>query len=80
MTRAPRPAPSDSLTHFDAAGRAHMVDIAAKAVTHRIAVARGTIRMKPQTLVLVRDGTAKKGDVVGVARIAAIQAAKRTAD
>jgi len=69
-----------SLTHFDAAGRAQMVDIADKAVTHRVAVARGTITMKPETLALVRDGTAKKGDVIGIARIAAIQGAKRTAD
>jgi len=69
-----------SLTHFDAAGRAQMVDIADKAVTHRVAVARGTITMKPETLALVRDGTAKKGDVIGIARIAAIQGAKRTAE
>jgi cyclic pyranopterin phosphate synthase len=69
-----------SLTHFDAAGRAQMVDIADKAVTHRMAVARGTITMKPATLALVRDGTAKKGDVIGIARIAAIQGAKRTAE
>ncbi|MCD6679093.1 MAG: cyclic pyranopterin monophosphate synthase MoaC [Burkholderiaceae bacterium] len=70
----------DSLTHFDAAGRAHMVDVGTKAETHRVAVARGTIRMKPETLALVRDGSAKKGDVIGVARIAAIQGAKRTSD
>ncbi|MCM5570660.1 cyclic pyranopterin monophosphate synthase MoaC [Burkholderiaceae bacterium FT117] len=69
-----------TLTHFDAAGHAHMVDIADKAVTHRVAVARGTILMKPETLALVRSGTAKKGDVIGIARIAAIQGAKRTAD
>ena len=69
-----------ALTHFDTAGHAHMVDIADKAVTHRIAVARGTIRMKPETLALVRDGSAKKGDVIGIARIAAIQGAKRTSD
>ena len=62
-----------TLTHFDSAGRAHMVDIADKAITHRIAVARGTIRMKPETLALVREGTAKKGDVIGIARIAAIR-------
>lgn len=80
MTRAPRASPGDALTHFDPAGRAHMVDVAGKAVTHRVAVARGTIRMKPATLALVREGTAKKGDVIGVARIAAIQGAKRTAD
>ncbi|HEY1043160.1 MAG TPA: cyclic pyranopterin monophosphate synthase MoaC [Telluria sp.] len=71
---------TDTLTHFDAAGQAHMVDVGAKADTHRIAVARGTIRMKPETLELVRSGTAKKGDVLGVARIAAIMGAKRTSD
>ena len=68
------------LTHFDAHGQAHMVDVAAKAETHRIARATGTIRMQPATLALVRSGSAKKGDVIGIARIAAIQAAKRTAD
>ena len=57
-----------------------MVDVAAKAETHRIAVAAGTIRMKPETLQLVATGTAKKGDVLGIARIAAIMGAKRTAD
>jgi cyclic pyranopterin phosphate synthase len=69
-----------TLTHFDAAGHAHMVDIADKAVTHRVAVAQGSIRMKPETLALVKSGSAKKGDVIGIARIAAIQGAKRTAD
>lgn len=68
------------LTHFDAQGQAHMVDVAAKAATHRVAVARGRITMQAATLALVRDGTAKKGDVLGVARIAAIQAAKKTSD
>jgi molybdenum cofactor biosynthesis protein MoaC len=68
------------LTHFDATGQAHMVDVSAKAETHRIARARGHIRMLPPTLALIEDGLAKKGDVLGVARIAAIQAAKRTAD
>jgi len=71
---------NESLTHFDAAGRAHMVDVGAKAETHRVAVARGTIRMKSETFALVRDGSAKKGDVIGVARIAAIQGAKRTSE
>lgn len=71
---------SDHLTHFDAAGQAHMVDVGAKNETHRVAVAAGTIRMKPETLELVRTGSAKKGDVLGVARIAAIMAAKRTSD
>ncbi|MCC7058677.1 MAG: cyclic pyranopterin monophosphate synthase MoaC [Burkholderiaceae bacterium] len=69
-----------ALSHFDGAGRAHMVDIADKAVTHRVAIARGSIRMKPATLALVRQGSARKGDVIGVARIAAIQGAKRTAE
>jgi cyclic pyranopterin phosphate synthase len=69
-----------TLTHFDIAGQAHMVDVGDKAVTRRIAVAEGRILMRPDTLALVLDGTAKKGDVLGIARIAAIQAAKRTAD
>lgn len=68
------------LTHFDAAGSAHMVDVGAKAVTHRVAVAAGRIVMRAETLARVREGTAKKGDVLGVARIAAIQGAKRTAE
>ncbi|MEQ5839701.1 molybdenum cofactor biosynthesis protein C [Paraburkholderia acidicola] len=68
------------LTHFDAAGQAHMVDVGGKQETKRIAVARGSIRMLPATFALIRDGHAKKGDVIGVARIAAIQGAKRTAD
>ncbi|WP_199541682.1 cyclic pyranopterin monophosphate synthase MoaC [Paraburkholderia kururiensis] len=68
------------LTHFDDSGKAHMVDVGAKAETRRIAVARGSIRMLPETFALIRDGGAKKGDVIGVARIAAIQGAKRTAD
>ena len=69
-----------SLTHFNAAGEARMVDVGAKAVTERVAVATGRIRMLPATFALIRDGRASKGDVLGVARIAAIQAAKRTAD
>jgi cyclic pyranopterin monophosphate synthase len=68
------------LTHFDAQGQAHMVDVAAKAETHRIARASGHIRMLPATLALIESGTAKKGDVLGVARIAAIQASKRTSE
>ena len=75
------PAPdAPALTHFDAAGQAHMVDVAAKAETHRVARASGVIRMQPATLALIAGGTAKKGDVLGVARIAAIQAAKRTSE
>jgi len=70
---------SRKLTHFGPRGDAHMVDVGAKASTHRIAVASGRIRMRPATLALVAAGGAKKGDVLGVARIAAIQAAKRTA-
>lgn len=69
-----------SLTHFDASGQAHMVDVGGKPATHRVAVATGRITMQPATFALVAGGTAKKGDVLGVARIAAIQAAKRTSD
>ncbi len=71
---------SSPLTHFDAQGQAHMVDVSGKSETHRVARATGTIRMQPATLALITAGTAKKGDVIGVARIAAIQAAKRTAE
>ena len=71
---------NDQLTHFDATGQAHMVDVTNKSDTHRIAVAAGTIRMKPETLALVVSGSAKKGDVLGIARIAAIMGAKRTSD
>jgi cyclic pyranopterin monophosphate synthase len=72
--------PAGGLTHFDAQGQAHMVDVAAKDVTHRVAVAEGHIDMLPATLQAIVAGTAKKGDVLGIARIAAIQGAKRTAD
>ena len=68
------------LTHFDGEGRAHMVDVGDKAVTDRIAVAACHISMKPETLTLIAEGRAKKGDVLGVARLAGIMAAKRTAD
>ena len=71
---------AQKLTHFDAAGAARMVDVGAKEMTHRVAVARGAITMLPATLALVVAGSAKKGDVLGVARVAAIQGAKRTAD
>jgi cyclic pyranopterin phosphate synthase len=67
-------------THFDAAGQAHMVDISAKDVTKRVARAGGRITMAAPTLAAIRAGSAKKGDVLGVARIAAIQAAKRTSE
>ena len=71
---------TDQLTHFDATGQAHMVDVAAKSDTHRIAVAAGTIRMRPETMELVVSGNAKKGDVLGIAHIAAIMGAKKTSD
>ncbi len=68
------------LTHFNAAGEAHMVDVADKAVTRRVAVAEGSIRMLPATLALIAAGGHRKGDVLGIARIAGIMGAKRTAD
>jgi len=67
-------------THFDAAGQAQMVDVGGKDVSRRVARAAGRILMRPETLALIREGKASKGDVLGVARIAAIQAAKRTAE
>ena len=67
-------------THFNASGQAHMVDVGAKAETHRVAIASGKIHMKADTLALILQGNAKKGDVLGIARIAAIQASKRTSD
>ena len=69
-----------SLTHFDAAGQAHMVDVGAKEVTDRMAVAEGCVVMRPETLALVMEGTARKGDVLGVARLAGIMGAKKTSD
>jgi cyclic pyranopterin monophosphate synthase len=68
------------LTHFDKNGQAHMVDVGSKAATHRIAVVQGRIDMLPATLALITSGSAKKGDVLGIARIAGIQAAKKTSD
>jgi cyclic pyranopterin phosphate synthase len=68
------------LTHFDGAGQAHMVDVGAKAETARVARASGHIRMAPATFALIKGGSAKKGDVLGIARIAAIQAAKRSSE
>ncbi len=68
------------LTHFNQAGEAHMVDVGAKAITKRVAVAGGNITMLPDTLALIQAGTHKKGDVLGIARIAGIMAAKRTSD
>lgn len=72
--------PSSPLTHFDSAGQAHMVDVGAKQDTERVARAVGRIVMQPATLALIQAGDAKKGDVIGIARIAAIQASKRTSD
>jgi cyclic pyranopterin phosphate synthase len=69
-----------TLTHFDAQGQAHMVDVAAKPATHRIGIAGGRIEMLPATLALIESGSAKKGDVLGIARIAGIMAAKKTSD
>jgi cyclic pyranopterin phosphate synthase len=69
-----------TLTHFDADGQAHMVDVSGKAATHRIAVACGRIEMLAATLEVIRGGTARKGDVLGIARVAGIQAAKKTSD
>jgi cyclic pyranopterin phosphate synthase len=71
---------SQTLTHFDRSGQAHMVDVGGKAITRRVAVARGVISMQATTLQLIKNGDAKKGDVLGVARIAAIQGSKCTAD
>ncbi|OIP13994.1 MAG: molybdenum cofactor biosynthesis protein C [Comamonadaceae bacterium CG2_30_57_122] len=68
------------LTHFDAQGQAHMVDVAAKAATHRIGMAGGRIEMQPATLALIAAGNAKKGDVLGIARVAGIMAAKKTSE
>jgi len=68
----------EELTHFNEQGRARMVDVTAKAVTHRRAVAVGQVRMAPQTLACIRQGTLKKGDVLAVAQVAGIQAAKHT--
>jgi len=68
------------LTHFDEQGQAHMVDVAAKAATHRVAVAQGRIEMLPATFAVIQAGNVKKGDVLGIARIAGIQGAKKTSD
>ena len=69
-----------SLTHFDDAGAAHMVDVSGKAETDRVAVAEGWVKMSVETLDIIRSGTSKKGDVIGVARLAGIMGAKRTSD
>ena len=73
MTQSP-------LTHFDDQGLAHMVDVSGKEVTDRVAIAEGFVKMTPETLALVMEGTAKKGDVLGVARLAGIMGAKKTSD
>ena len=68
------------LSHFDGDGKAHMVDVSDKPVTARVAVAEGYVRMSPETLALIKEGRADKGDVLGIARIAGITGAKKTAD
>jgi cyclic pyranopterin monophosphate synthase len=84
MTKAPKSKPSlsstSALTHFNQAGQAHMVDVGDKEITQRVAIAQGRISMLAATMALVTQGNAKKGDVLGIARIAAIQAAKKTSD
>ncbi|MDO5625695.1 MAG: cyclic pyranopterin monophosphate synthase MoaC [Pseudomonadota bacterium] len=72
--------PVSPLTHFDAQGQAHMVDVGDKPATRRVAVAEGRIEMQPATLALIESGTARKGDVLGIARVAAIMAAKKTSE
>ena len=74
------PLPNDGLTHFDTHGQAHMVDVGGKTPTHRIAVAEGRIVMQPETLEIIQKGNSKKGDVLGIARIAGIMAAKQTSN
>lgn len=69
-----------ALTHFDDKGAAHMVDVSGKSVTDRIAVAEAWVKMKPETFEIITEGRAKKGDVIGVARLAGIMGAKRTSD
>ena len=66
-------------THFDADGNAHMVDVGRKSDTNRVAIVKGHIKMQPETLAMIIEGTAKKGDVLGVARLAGIMGAKQTA-
>tara|TARA_B100000787_G_scaffold62456_1_gene45874 strand:+ start:2665 stop:3144 length:480 start_codon:yes stop_codon:yes gene_type:complete len=68
------------LSHFNDQGQAHMVDVSAKDITSRVAMAKGRITMKPETLAIIMDGSAKKGDVLGVARLAGIMAAKKTSE
>ena len=79
-SKTPETTATSPLTHFDAQGQAHMVDVGAKAATHRIAIASGRIEMQPSTFAIIEAGTAKKGDVLGIARIAGIMGAKKTSD
>lgn len=79
-SKHPAPDTTAKLTHINASGEAHMVDVSAKAATERLAVADGCVVMEPATLDLIISGNAKKGDVLGTARIAGIMAAKRTSD
>lgn len=71
---------TSKLTHFNSSGEAHMVDVGEKATTHRVAIAEGWIEMQQETIALIESGTSKKGDVLGVARIAGIMAAKKTGE
>jgi len=80
MNTTDRRSGNQALTHFDDAGNARMVDVGGKPESERIAIATGRITMNPATATIIREGTAKKGDVLGVARVAAIMAAKKTAD
>lgn len=80
MTDSTNNGGASGLTHFDATGAAVMVDVSAKDVTERVAIAEARVRMAPETLVVVRRGDARKGDVIGIARLAGIMGAKRTAD
>ena len=80
MNDSPDSPAATGLTHFDAQGQAHMVDVGGKAETRRVARASGSIRMQPATLAAIATGTARKGDVLGIARVAAIQGAKRTSE
>ncbi len=80
LCKGSKPRPMNTLTHFDAEGQAHMVDVAEKASTHRIGIAEGRIEMQPDTLALIASGHSKKGDVLGIARVAGIMAAKKTSE
>ncbi len=80
MSQKPSNQPETRLTHFTTSGEAHMVDVGDKPETHRIAVASGLVRMAPETATVIREGSAGKGDVLGIARVAGIMATKRTAD